>query len=765
MDLIGSKRKRPISDERGESLRRSTRIRRRDFEVSRLMELCNYCKLIRVGQLSSDQSLYQRTLKEVSRSANNGCTLCCFLSRCIANFSDIAQKYPDIVWSLSVSQREKTYGPESRPTQVKLMRNRQETPFRYDICKLPEGPHKAMEPDSSSLLRVYNERHPQDHDVDLGYFPRLIERDPLSDATIELVRDWLTACTSHEFCRAQVARPLPKRLISVHSSAKVMLTEHDGELGHYLALSHCWGSVDDAFSTTEYNFAERTTTGIDEVKLPNNFQHAIAFTRRLKYDYIWIDSLCIIQHDQDDWACEASKMAQYYNNASLTLTAADALTCHVGFLHFRNHYTSPPISANGEGYYCLRAVLPDDYELNLRSPISKRAWTLQERLISPRTIHFTRDQLLWHCRTCEWTEGYVHNSFRSHDEFKLGCQKAGNYIDREEHDTYWRSRLPDPNDQPYFNLNFAVEIWYSCISEYTTRFLSHSSDKLAAISGLAQKYANMEMGRYLAGLWEQDIFRGLAWTRVKPGERTEEKYMSYFAIKAKRTIAARALKPPVLYRAPSWSWASVNGPVAINEAFFYFLKLGASAGMKYEVEHWESEYGPRLVTCALKHSRASPYLDTLEGSFIQVEGYCRPLWVSKTKLSSDTIGPNGPFVKNLLFDDDQSTELFCYLNQPRDVDPVPEQLLVFQICKQCTGLRLVYGLLLEEMPDTDNAYRRAGVVELACYNLCSVVEAPIPGFVYFQHPTQRRFGGIPEADYKTKEWQKERWEKRTIKLF
>ena len=726
------------------------------------MELCNYCKLIEVRELSSDQDFYNRTLKEVSQKANDGCTMCRFVSQRISNSSDYAQKYPDTVWSLSVSQREEAYGPKRLPTQVKLMHNRQEKPVRYDICRVP---HKSIDPDFGSLHRVYNERHPRDHDGHLRYFPRLIERDPLSDATIELVRDWLTACTSHTSRRAQVARSLPKRLISFHSSVNVILTEHDGELGHYLALSHCWGAIDDAVSTTRDNFVERTTIGMQEAHLPNNFRNAIAFTRRLKYDYLWIDSLCIIQHDQDDWACEASKMAQYYNNASLTLTVADALTCHDGFLHFRNHYTSPSISAKREDAYCLREVLPDDYELNLKSPISKRAWTLQERLISPRIIHFTRNQMLWHCRTCTWAEGYVYNSFRSHQEFEMGCEKAGRYIDREEEDAHRRSRVADPNYQPYFDLNFAAEVWYSCISEYTTRFLLHASDKLAAISGLAQKYAHKEMGRYLAGLWENDVFRGLAWTRVKPGERTEEKYMSYFAIKAKRITATRALRPPVLYRAPSWSWASVNGPVAINEAFFYFAKRGASTGMQYEVEHWESEYGPRLVTCALQHSRASPYLDTLEGSFIQVEGYCRPLWVSKTKLFSDPIGPNGPFVKSLLFDDDQAMELFCYLNQPRTVDSVSKRLLVLQICKERTGLRLVYGLLLKEVPDMEDAYRRVGVVKLACYNLCRVVEARNLGFVYYMHPTQLSFGGIPKEDYKTKEWQNERWGKRTIKLF
>ena len=92
------------------------------------------------------------------------------------------------------------------------------------------------------------------------------------------------------------------------------------------------------------------------------------------------------------------------------------------------------------------------------------------------------------------------------------------------------------------------------------------------------------MTSHFSKLW---TFRTLAWTRVKPGEWREEKHISCFAIKAKRAIVARVLKPPVLYRAPSWTWASVHRPVAINEAFFYFAKRSGagSADMQYEVEH------------------------------------------------------------------------------------------------------------------------------------------------------------------------------------
>ena len=206
-------------------------------------------------------------------------------------------------------------------------------------------------------------------------------------------------------------------------------------------------------------------------------------------------------------------------------------------------------------------------------------------------------------------------------------------IDRDVFDTCWRSRSSDPHYQPHFNPDIVAEIWYKCISEYTTRFLSRPSDKLAAVADLAEKYAQPEMGQYLAGLWEYHFFRGLAWVRVRSSKQNDSAGWSYFAEKAKRAIATRALKPPSQYRAPSWSWASVNGPVELHRDFFYFAKRGASPGMVNEIKHWQREYGPNLVTSVLRHSHESLYLDILSGSFVQVEGYCRPIWASKIKLS------------------------------------------------------------------------------------------------------------------------------------
>lgn len=745
-------------------MRRSNRLCRGRFEASRLKDLCGYCRCIKVPRSRKDrQTLYQRTVKEALSSSNEGCKLCLFISQQISNFDQLAQKQPDALWSMTISQSEETNGENRRPTQVEMSLNHNQAPLKYDICRLPST---VTDRGFYSPIEKYEEVHPRKDDVHLGYFPRLVEQDPLSNATLGLVKDWLATCSSHAFCRAQVPQPLPKRLVTVRSDGRLVLTEHLDEIGHYLALSHCWGSVDTTFSTTSENFAQRASTGFQSSEMPRNFRHAIEFMRRLGYDYIWIDSLCILQDDQEDWACEASKMAQYYNRALLTLAVADAMTCHVGFLYDRKHHTSPGIGGEDQHYYCFRDVLQDEFALNLKAAINQRAWTLQERLVSPRVVSFTREQLLWYCREGEWAEGYVHNTWRSHDEAKLGWQKAGYQIDREVSNAYWRSRSSDPHYQPYFDPDFVAEIWYKCISEYTTRFLSRPSDKLAAVAGLAENYAEPETGQYLAGLWEYDFFRGLAWDRVRLSKQNDSEASLYIVEKAKRAIATRALKPPSQYRAPSWSWASVNGPVELHRDFFYSAKRGASPGMQYEIQHWQREYGPSLVTSVLRHSHESPYVDILSGSFVQVEGYCRPIWVSKIKLSPKAAGPDGPVLKEVTFDDDQPPELFCYLKQPREYAQVWKELLILQICKHCAGDRLVYGLLLQKMCDGEDAYQRVGIVRLACYNLCSMEQEPsYPCFAYYIHPAHRGFSAVPKADYKTKEWQKERWQKRELRLF
>ena len=101
--------------------------------------------------------------------------------------------------------------------------------------------------------------------------------------------------------------------------------------GHYLTLSYCWGRSKPYLTTTSKVLASMESIAIDS--LPQTLKDAISSTRMLGCRYIWIDALCIIQDDPEDWQREAANMCSMYENAVLSLSILDAEGCNNGFLH------------------------------------------------------------------------------------------------------------------------------------------------------------------------------------------------------------------------------------------------------------------------------------------------------------------------------------------------------------------------------------------------------------------------------------------------
>lgn len=233
---------------------------------------------------------------------------------------------------------------------------------------------------------------------------RTVQQDPTSSEVFDQLKFWLSVCASrHEKCNKYLGSitSLPTRVLKIGAleSDIVYLEQHDNS-SHlskpYAALSHCWGTGQ-PFITTSETIEERQE-GIHVNQLPQTYQDAITVARAIGLQYIWIDSLCIIQNDLLDWQHEAAKMASVYRNANIVIGAANASADSEGFLHRRK----TEMASFGEKIHV--SLLPpkaqrlsDESEPVKEEPLSARAWTLQERYLPHRMISYGKNHVFWEC--------------------------------------------------------------------------------------------------------------------------------------------------------------------------------------------------------------------------------------------------------------------------------------------------------------------------------------------------------------------------------
>jgi hypothetical protein len=240
--------------------------------------------------------------------------------------------------------------------------------------------------------------------------------DPYSESSIALIKRWLKTCLHghSSSCASFSSKSLPTRLVDVGSEDGKNPSLHianPGEEGAWLSLSHCWATLS-SFVTNTKNF-EQMLSSITLDGLSKTFRDAILITRRLGFQYVWIDSLCILQDSHADWSHESTQMHQYYQGSVLTIAADRASGDHEGFLE--PHLSSgdpvklPFMGRLDESYrrelfrgrqrpYSSFFVSTSNGGLTLqRQPLARRAWTLQEDWLSPRSIHFNAAQLIWEC--------------------------------------------------------------------------------------------------------------------------------------------------------------------------------------------------------------------------------------------------------------------------------------------------------------------------------------------------------------------------------
>ena len=216
---------------------------------------------------------------------------------------------------------------------------------------------------------------------------------------MDLLRSQLDTCTQkHTFCSKNSTVVLPTRLLEISAiesgELAVRLAETKSKVGRYVCLSHRWieGQI---ITTTTSNIDERRA-GIPWTELPKTFREAVTVTHSLGFEYLWIDSLAINQDESSgDWLVEAPKMAQYYQNSSLTISAAEAtegLFYSLADADQVRWEVTPPEHFKQPSYtICVRKPLSHD-----TSALHHRGWVFQEHMLSPRIAHFGKE-LIWGC--------------------------------------------------------------------------------------------------------------------------------------------------------------------------------------------------------------------------------------------------------------------------------------------------------------------------------------------------------------------------------
>ena len=373
---------------------------------------------------------------------------------------------------------------------------------------------------------------------------------------------------------------MPTRVIDVVSfqgDDDARLIHTNGMRGRYIAVSHSWGTVVKAYTTTKT--LPSLKKKIEYVGLPKTFQDAIFIARKLKVHYVWIDSVCIIQDDDEDWKREATTMGLVYERAYLTISASDSPGDHAGFL-IPNPEVYPevkfPFRSDGQSldsvYLCS---MYRGYFDPRTTSISSRGWVLQERTLSRRILHFSGQQVHWECSQHRVSE----------DGYKEDVKTAVNtsyYLGQNIRTLTERSRTGDKSGSDPAERNEALKTLYhfyaTKIHEFSTCKLTFASDKLPA--GAAAGLGAHESGHLL---FDEPIFvYSLLW------------YTEIWSVHGSGM--------PDKARAPFWSWAAMEGNrvfhllgIDINAERRIFLKIDGVLEVDYQ-----ALYPYHLLECSGK---------------------------------------------------------------------------------------------------------------------------------------------------------------------
>lgn len=489
------------------------------IDVNEIVEfgvLCKYCKdlsdaigSVQDGSVSQQVAGTAVERNKIVETAEAGCQLCARALKTIGNSNDYHTIISSAIhwkWSFSTS-----YIDEELELVLKLPQE-QET---SDADSLPKKILIEL-----PVIKVTSAQHPR---------WKFRSVTTMSDEHINLANTWMRRCSTHIECSQQEPSWMPTRLIELTSISTVRLIETaslDAPVPYY-ALSYCWGK-EEVLKTTNEN-VDDFKSRIPFFDMALTIQDTVTVVHRLGGRYLWVDSICIIQNNNEDWYNEAATMCDVYQNACLTIVALGAAGATEGLFGCRD-----PLAV-GECWLTTDRMIPTPETL-IRSfgafydsPLQTRGWTFQERALAPRKLFFS-SYIFWEC-----THGFeeeVTNQARHPDEtFNRRLVPLPSQVTDI-------TFTPDPLGQ-YIIPDYLAH-WHDALRDYTGRDLTCQIDRLVAISGVI-KFLERRLGRKTShGMW-LDFFPGeLLWQLLRSKKKVQR-----------------------LKGAPTWSWTSLTARITL----------------------------------------------------------------------------------------------------------------------------------------------------------------------------------------------------------
>ncbi|KAF2853736.1 HET-domain-containing protein [Plenodomus tracheiphilus IPT5] len=311
-----------------------------------------------------------------------------------------------------------------------------------------------------------------------------------------------------------------------------------------MTVSHRWHSRPD-LELTRLSLVWMAGS-FDIALLPELFQDAICVAKTIGISYVWIDALCIVQDDDADKLREISMMGHIYRNAMFNVggtTAADnladsestgmqstelssftsdmrmddfptngssstSIVLSIGLFSNRERRMLSPFAVRfkrrntKQRLYAVPSKLGTELD---ESALLKRGWVLQARLLSRRSVYLDKP-IYWECSeyiACESFPGGLPLPGGG----ELG-QSRPFRISQEERDAVHH---PNYDYNKEIQGHFQYLTWTEAVEQYSKCKLTDASDLFPVLSGLARYFQTVLQDDYCAGIWRNDMLRGLLW--------------------------------------------------------------------------------------------------------------------------------------------------------------------------------------------------------------------------------------------------------------